>query len=378
MRYLALATRPRQTHRPHTSEKVVCSHASNLRRQIMSIRSHFIPQFLLKGFAFRQERDEYYIHVFRKGRPPFSPNIKGVAAPGNFYGDGQIETTLSVAETQFAVLVRHLLEECCDPDSKPRIDRFVAHSLIRTQAFRDGVHEIGATVLRESFQEFLNPEYTPQLLAKLVEDAMSEPAVRDLLAAAPPEVRPLLETEMRKMFLHPDMHEKLRQMILPNLKTIDTAASARSAQRQALEDDRNLEKRVRDLREITWSIETYEAHSLILGDIGPLVRDNESGEWGRIFHGMPQLIWFPLSDRSLLIGKASGSTTRPDFEEVNVASTENSIEFFVASQRTQREDEYQRRIGSRIDRTTSEQLSELKRTVREYLTTPGGTLTSES
>ncbi|MDP3596447.1 MAG: hypothetical protein Q8S75_05575, partial [Nitrospirota bacterium] len=252
------------------------------------------------------------------------------------------------------------------------------HSLIRTQAFRDGVHDIGTTVLKEGFQEFLNPEYTPQLLAKLVEDAMSEPAVRDMLAAAPPEVRPVIETKMREILLHPDMHEKLRQMILPNLNAIDTAASARSAQRQALEDDRNLDKRVRDLGEITWSIETYKAHALILGDIGPLVRDDESGEWGRIFHGMPQMIWFPLSNHSLLIGKASGSATRPDFEEVNLASAENSIEFFVASQRTQREDEYQRRIGSRIDRTTSEQLSELKRTVREYLTTPGGALTTES
>ena len=109
----------------------------------MSIRSHFIPQFLLKGFAFRQEGDESYVHVFRKGCPPFSPNIKGVAAPRDFYGDGIIETTLSVAETQFAVLVRRLREECCAPDSKPLIDRFVAHSIVRTQAFRDGVHEIG-------------------------------------------------------------------------------------------------------------------------------------------------------------------------------------------------------------------------------------------
>src|SRR4030066_43721 len=109
----------------------------------------------------------------------------------------------------------------------------------------------------------------------------------------------------------------------------------------------------------------------MLGDIGPLVQGEESGEWGRIFHGTPKVIWFPLSDGSLLIGEASRSTTTPDYEEVNITSAENSIEFIVANQRTQREEEYQSRIGARIDRVTSEQLTELKRTVRDYLTSPG-------
>ena len=156
------------------------------------------------------------------------------------------------------------------------------------------------------------------------------------------------------------MHENLRQMILPTLATIDTVASVQAAQRQVLESEKNLEKRIRDLREIVWTVEIYEAHSLILGDIGLLVLGNESREWGQIFHGIPQVIWFPLSDRSLLIGETSISATRPDCEEVNTASVESSIEFFVASRRTQREDEYHRRIGTQIDHITSEQLSEMK------------------
>lgn len=343
----------------------------------MPVSSHYLPQLLLKGFSFRQRKDEFYVHVYRKGCLPFSSNTKGVGAKGNFYGNENIEHILSDAETQFAALTRHLREGHCESSCKPLIDRFVSHSLIRTRAFRDGVHVIGATVLSEGFQEFLNPEYTSQLLAKLVEDAMLEPDVRNLLTAAPADARPLIEGTMRQMLLHPDMHEKLRQMILPALDTIDTAASVQSAQRQVLESDQHLEKRIRDLREIVWTVETYEAHSLILGDIGPLVRGNESGEWGRIFHGIPQAIWFPLSDRSLLVGETSISTTRPDYEEVNTLSAENSLEFFVASQRTHKEDECERPIGSRVDRTTLEQLSELKRTVREYLTTPGGTLIEE-
>ena len=256
----------------------------------MPVNSHYLPQLLLKGFLFRQRGDEFYVHVYRKGCLPFSSNTKGVGAEGNFYGNKNIEHTLSDAETQFAVLTRHLREGHCESSSEPLIDRFVAHSLIRTRAFRDGVQVIGATVLSEGFQEFLNPEYTPQLLAKLVEDAMLKPDVRNLLMAAPADARPLIERTMRKMLLHPDMHEKLRQMILPALDTIDTAASVQSAQRQVLENDQYLEKRIRDLREIVWTVETYEAHSLILGDIGPLVRGNESGEWGT------NISWHSASD----------------------------------------------------------------------------------
>jgi len=343
----------------------------------MPIRSHFIPQFLLRGFAFRQEGEEFYVHVFRKDGSKFSPNTKGVAAPGNFYGNGAIETTLSVAETQFADLVRLLREGKCAPESKPLIDRFVAHSLIRTQAFRDGLHDIGVGVMRESFQEFLDPEYTPQLLAMLAEDALNQPPASELLAATPPDIRPMLESVMREMLLHPDMHAVLRQMILPSLDEIDTAESVRSAQRQALESDRNLDKRIHAMGNIEWRIEQYETHSLILGDIGPLIRGDESKEWGRVLHGQPQVIWFPLSDRSLLIGEVPGTAQGPDCEDVNVASAENSIEFIVASQRTEREDKYHERIGSNVNYPTSDQLTQMKRTIREYLTSPGGTLTTD-
>lgn len=121
----------------------------------MPVNSHYLPQLLLKGFSFRQRKDEFYVHVYRKGCLPFSSNTKGVGAEGNFYGNENIEHTLSDAETQFAGLTRHLREGHCESSCKPLIDRFVAHSLIRTRAFRDSVHVIGATVLSEGFQEFV-------------------------------------------------------------------------------------------------------------------------------------------------------------------------------------------------------------------------------
>jgi uncharacterized protein DUF4238 len=60
----------------------------------MPVNSHFVPQLVLKGFAFRSEGKEFYIHVFRKGGTSFQANTKNVAAQRNFYGDEKIESSL--------------------------------------------------------------------------------------------------------------------------------------------------------------------------------------------------------------------------------------------------------------------------------------------
>jgi len=254
----------------------------------MAINSHFIPQFLLRGFEFRRESDRSYVHVFRKGCAPFSTNTKNIAAQHNFYGDESIESILSEAETQFSDLVRRLRQGRCDLKSKPLIDRFVAHSLVRTQTFRDSVHAITGSVVNEGFREFLNPENTPQLLGKIFNEFMNQPEVLERLGRVATEEKPYVEAVLRERFLHPDMHEKLRQMIPTALAEIDITAPVRSAQRQILEGDRTFDNRIRDLEKIKWDIQMYQSHSLVLGDIGPLVRGKDSSEWGRIFYGLPQ------------------------------------------------------------------------------------------
>lgn len=344
----------------------------------MAINSHFIPQFLLKGFAFRRKGNRFYVHVFRKGCAPFSPNTENIAAQGNFYGDENIEPILSEAETQFSDLVLLLREGRLDHCDKLLIDRFVAHSLVRTQTFRDSIQDIVANVLGEGLREFFNPEYTPQLLNTLANDGMNSPEVIELLERVSPEKKPWLVAQMREKLLHPDMHGMLRQMILPALDELDFASPARSAQRRVLEDERNLDNRTRDLEKIGWDIQMYQPHSLVLGDIGPLIQGEDSVGWGRIFHGLPQKVLFPLSHSCLLRGQVNGIVEHVDSEKVNLISVENSINFFVASQRTQREEEYQNRLGSRADQLTEENLSDLKQAVMDYLKSPGESLTNEA
>ena len=139
----------------------------------MAVNSHFIPQFLLKGFASRVEGDETYVYVFREGARGYEANTKKVGTQRNFYGDPLIERPLAEWEGQFGILVRRLRDGDCNTNDKPLIDRFVAQTLVRTRCFRDSVHTIGSTVMERSFREFLTPERTPLLLRKLENDILS-------------------------------------------------------------------------------------------------------------------------------------------------------------------------------------------------------------
>lgn len=260
----------------------------------MPVNSHFIPQLLLKGFACRNDGQEYYVHVFRKESTPFQANTKNVAAQRNVYGDEKIEGILSSCEGQFAELVSRLRQAQYTPDDKPLIDRFVAHSLIRTRRFRDGVHTIGTAATEKSFREFLNPELTPRLLAKLANDIMDEPQIKNILAQVTPESRPDLQMVIRQMLEHPDMHDVLRHMILQTLPTIDTISSVQSAQRRVLEDDKHLDRRIRDLQHIDWKVEMYLPNALVLGDIGPMIKGNGSSQWGSVFVERPRWFGFPF------------------------------------------------------------------------------------
>lgn len=341
----------------------------------MAVNSHFIPQLLLKGFASREEGDETYVYVFREKARSYESNTKNVGTQRNFYGDPLIEEPLGKWEGQFGNLVKRLRDGGCNPNDKPLIDRFVAQTLVRTRHFRDGLHAIGTTVLEKGFREFLAPERTPLLLRKLEDDILNEPEVIKLLGLAPPELQRDFEELIRQKLRHPATHNLLRQLILKTLPDIDTEHSVQTAQRRVLEDDQNLDRRIRDLKHIAWDVDRYPPNSLVLGDMGPLVKGDDSPAWGRVLHGAPQVVWFPLSHSCLLRGQVGIFTNTVPSEEVNLVSVENSIEFFVSSQRTNREEEYHKSLGSQSNQLANVNLDEMQGAIREYLESPGGSLT---
>jgi len=61
-------------------------------------RQHFIPQFLLKGFASRKARSNLFCWVYRKNIKPFETNITKIGVERKFYVESE-DTTLDESIT---------------------------------------------------------------------------------------------------------------------------------------------------------------------------------------------------------------------------------------------------------------------------------------
>lgn len=92
------------------------------------------------------------------------------------------------------------------------------------------------------------------------------------------------------------------------------------------------------------------------------------------------MVWFPISHNCLLTSQVHSAADSVPAEEVNLLSVENSCEFFVASQKTSREEEYQEHLGLRASGLNQEDLLQLNKGIKEikdYLGSLGGTLTTD-
>lgn len=132
-------------------------------------RQHFLPQFLLKGFASRSRRDRQYVQVFQKNRTPYETNIINVAVVGDFYGraaEGGVEDGLRPLESEHAVVLDHIRTHGLISDDRLVLGEFVRQLLVRTRHMRDLAAEM-ATMLTAIIGGFLR---TPQVQAHLMKE----------------------------------------------------------------------------------------------------------------------------------------------------------------------------------------------------------------
>jgi hypothetical protein len=109
----------------------------------MSAVEHYLPQFLLRGFAVQGKKQ--HVYHFRRGKEPHLTNVRNVAGERGFYGAvgaDSVESALGTRENQYAPLIEQLRLRDPEPADKALIDAFVLHLFAR------GRH------LRSSFVEF--------------------------------------------------------------------------------------------------------------------------------------------------------------------------------------------------------------------------------
>jgi len=319
-------------------------------------RNHYIPQFLLRRFASREEHGRHWLWQFRSGKRPVEIVTKDAAVATFFYGQPAtgVEDSFAELEGQQAALLRDL-DAGTSPDGRSQeLERFVWSLAFRTRALRGqfsgvaerGIAQMGVVddkTITDAFGRAITnnfDRYLDDFLSKL--PAGQQLAIKHLLQL--PGVSEAVRDHVRREvgMTVPMVRTLLEQAakVMPN--------AAESGQIQAFTKFFAEGKAVPDTFKVPiWSIEQFSPKSVVLGDIvlfatGP---DANCGAVGRFTKDFVA-IYFPISHESVLVGRRDEASPVLGLAGINAASAQLSLDTFFASKRTDMELGLVPQIGS--------------------------------
>jgi Protein of unknown function (DUF4238) len=311
---------------------------------------HYIPQLVQRPFASSISGDKFFVYQFRRGRAGFESITRRTAAQGDFYGKDadSVDWMFTQREGAQATLIKELREGASADDRKPQIDEYVTlmsarsrHArLVFSEMIRRGLEEVGQVLDSEAGKAALErlalKKAEQELAAKgIPADSPFFPIAMSFMRSV---VRGLLDRGVVKRF-----YQTVKQHADPD--HITKTGHVNALRRLSTEP---IITRA-GLAALRWLVVTV-SDPLILGDAGPVARFGDSDALVPLYQGGPSVkaVFYPLSPRKLLIGAPDGSGAAiPSADELNRAMAETSSEFFIASQGTEREAGYAKRIGLR-------------------------------
>jgi hypothetical protein len=301
---------------------------------------HYLPRFLLKGFASRSAGKARWVWQFSRGNPPREKNTKKVAAAPYFHGPGDIEDKLAVKESGYADLVTELRAGAVPPGKEPLVAEFVSHLIVRTKHLRDGLDSFGRIGMPAFLDALCDPANAANVRALVRKEA------EETFKRLPPAERRRLEPELDRF-----VDEQLARFRVERQVRGDPPVSAEDSQLKALDGPITAIARTSVLEQLTWSVVQVAGGDLILGDIGPVAR----GEGEPLLESplqfnsaLPAAIYLPISSERLLVGQRAPGPLDP-IDDINVASAELSRDFFVARCNGAREQAYHSSLGQRAE-----------------------------
>jgi hypothetical protein len=311
-------------------------------------RHHYLPQFLLSGFSHRSSGKDTYCWVFRKGQTGFESNIKNVGVQGYFYGKPEVsnlDECITREEAGFADLVQRLRGSCSVPaHMSGEVSRLVVHLALRTKHVRSSFSS-GVESLLGNFTKIANdPEKlkklflnsirnNPELIFDVLAEEIEKRGLKD-------QITPEKETELRHLvqIYAPTLAEqtafepnalteflKIGQEALPG--------ALETGHIHALEKNISPEERMEHLSHLSWGLEVFPKHSVIIGDVGVWVmRPEEEAPVPFAWSGKRiEVVVLPLSHSHVLIGKPIGKELSLESEHINRTSATLSLEYFASS-----------------------------------------------
>lgn len=311
---------------------------------------HFLPRFLLKGFACRTKGISHFVYFYRKGREPIEVNIAKVAAARRFY-DGPkqagLEAKLSVQEGHYALLLERLRKHVIGDHDVPLISEFFYNLMVRTKNLRDGFGEMGTRAFDLIGKIIQDPENRKSLEDNMINQILQHPEIKARLKLVPKPLRArLLSYFMARQGVNlPVAFEKFWGMT-KGFVNIDQAV--RDAQHKILAVDKGTSGLREKLKTYSWYVDERPRGTFVLGDVGPIARTPESSELTLpLGFGEPNQIYLPISNQHVLMGSKDSYRENVDVEDLNLASVELSRDFFISSMKTGREFNYRMHLGKR-------------------------------
>ena len=126
-----------------------------------SIRQHYIPRFLLKGFNSKLSQDKAFVWYYLNGNSPIEVSIRDIALEKSFYGepgDESLDSLITEKEKAFAdVLDQVRNNKVIQNNQINTLSEFVGNMVIRTRHVRKGITEGMGKLIKMTSSNLSNP-----------------------------------------------------------------------------------------------------------------------------------------------------------------------------------------------------------------------------
>lgn len=333
-------------------------------------RQHFIPRFLLEGFASHTSGDAVFTWVYRKGSCPFNTNIINVGVEGYFYTDGndtQADDMITEAETTFSLLVQKLRANPPVAVYDPQIPKLIAHFEIRTRHLRESFLRTGNYLVsrlldfmddEKSFIEYLERTFRndPSILQKAFADELKKRGLpKTMLGPVLQHSYPLLPALMNQL------RPMLRQFAVHLRSVLPKTLSegAKSGHIRSLKETVAPEVRAQRYKDLIYTVVEVPQGGLILGDSIILFQVEGLRPFKVLLEKRDILnaVYLPLNSWKFLVGTRESFSISEQLLPEAVARC--SLEYFVAEEESDTNRFFQEQVREDASPLTKAELEDI-------------------
>src|SRR5258706_5454065 len=268
---------------------------------------HYLPQFLLRGFAAKAAKiggEQHHVYQFRRGGTPHLTNVRNVAGERRFYGTvgtADVEPVLQKRENEYAPLVERLRASSPRPADKALIDAFIAHLVGRSRHSRESAVDMAASAIDASRQAVVGTEYRDQLVDVLVERGLRSPELLAKLSMLTESERQQFASLFRTQVtaaansgVLADLGQKFHAELIG---TFDLLELARAGQGDAILREPPATTTRKAFLPLTWGVKRNPGFNYVLGDVGVLAQFSDAADLVLLGRGVGSLpaAFFPQS-----------------------------------------------------------------------------------